>query len=215
MKTDADIRRDVLAELAWTPELDEKDIAVNVTGGIVTLTGIARSYYEKTRAEAAAKRVAGVAGVADDLEVRPDHDLSDPDIAHSVVAALRAQLPLQHDRIKAVVEKGHVRLEGELEWRYQSEMAATAVRNLPGVRSLNNQITIKPRVEAADVKRRIESAFHRHAQLAAQRISVDADAGVITLRGKVPGWAERDEAQRTAWAAPGVRQVRNEISVGL
>jgi osmotically-inducible protein OsmY len=216
MKSDKDIERNVEAELRWSPELDEKGIVVTVTGGVATLTGFVRTYIEKARAGAAAKRVAGVVGIANDIQVSAlAGDTTDTDIASEAVAALRAELPFLHSRIKPVVSRGRVTLEGELEWNYQRDMATAAVQHIPGVIDVNNHIVLRPRAMPAQVKHLIEDAFRRSAEVDAQRISVEAEGGVVTLRGRVPSWSEREEAQRTAWSAPGVTQVRNEIVVSV
>jgi osmotically-inducible protein OsmY len=217
MKTDADIKRDVESELRWAPQLDETDVSVKVTSGVVTLTGFVKTYVERYAAEQAAKRVKGVDGVANDLEVRLASDavLPDPEIARNAVNALRAELPFLHDKIKVLVDHGTVTLEGSLDFGYQRDWAESAVRKLKGMRSISNLIAITPRVQPSDVKKKIQAAFMRSAQLDANRISVEASNGEVTLRGKVRSWAEREEAQETAWAAPGVTQVRNEISVSI
>jgi osmotically-inducible protein OsmY len=217
MKSDTDIKRDVESELRWAPEVDDTDIAVKVTGGVVTLTGFIKNYLQKYEAERAVKRVAGVEGVANDLEIRlPASDaLPDPELARKAVEALRAELPFSHDTVKVLVDHGRITLEGSLEWGYQRDWAERAVRNLQGVQNITNLITVTPRVQPADVKKKIEDAFVRSAQVDAGRISVEAHDGEVILRGKVRSWAEREEAQRMAWSAPGVRQVRNEINVSV
>jgi|SRR5688572_946491 len=217
MKTDADIKRDVESELRWAPQLDETDIAVKATGSVVTLTGYVKTYMEKYAAERAAKRVKGVEGVANDLEVRLSSDsaVPDPEIARNAVSALRAELPFYHDKIKVLVDHGMVTLEGSLDYGYQRDWAESAIRKLKGTKSIANFIAITPRVQPSDVKKKIQAAFMRSAQLDANRISVEASDGEVTLRGNVRSWAERDEAQETAWAAPGVTQVKNEISVSF
>ncbi len=215
MKSDTEIKRDVEAELRWDPEIDQTDIAVKVNDAIVTLTGFARSFPEKYRAEATAKRVTGVTGVANDIEVRlPSADaLTDPQVARAAVAALQTALPLSWQEIKPLVHEGHVALEGTVEWHYQREKAEHAIRDLKGVVSVRNSIRVKPRVAASEIKHKIEEAFRRNAEVDAQHITVDAQGSEVTLRGEVRSWAERDQAQRTAWSAPGVMQVRNELQV--
>ena len=215
MKIDSDIKRDVEAELKWAPDVWEMDIAVKVTNGVVTLTGYAANAHEKYRAEAAAKRVVGVTAVANDLAVRsPLGGLpTDPEIARDAVAALKLELPLAWENIKPIIKQGHVALEGTVEWNDQRERAEAAVRRLHGVLSVRNSISLKPRVAATEIKHRIEEAFRRSAIIDAGKVSVDAQGSEVTLRGEVRSWAERDQAQQTAWAAPGVLTVKNEISV--
>ncbi|HET7756720.1 MAG TPA: BON domain-containing protein [Steroidobacteraceae bacterium] len=215
MKTDADIKRSVEAELRWCPEIDETDIAVKVHGGAVTLTGYVRSIAEKFRAEAAIKNVAGVAAVANDIEVRvlAGASTSDPEIARQAVEALRSDLPLWWQGIRPLVHQGHVALEGAVEWNYQRERAERVIRRLPGVVSVRNSIRIEPKAKPSQIRQKIEAAFHRNAQIDADHVKVETNGAEVTLRGEVRSWAERDEAQRTAWSAPGVVRVHNEIVV--
>jgi osmotically-inducible protein OsmY len=214
MKPDSDIRKDVEAELRWSPEVNETDIGVKVTNGELTLTGYVHHYFEKYQAEIAAKRVKGVAAVANDIEVRSLGDApTDPEIARAAISVLKIELPLAWESVKAIVQQGRVRLEGTLEWHYERERAENAVRRLGGVVSVLNQIRIEPRIAPQDIKHRIEDAFRRIAQLDANQISVDAHGSDVTLRGEVRSWAERDQAQQTAWSAPGVAKVMNELTV--
>ena len=215
MKTDSETRRDVEAELQWSPDIDRTDIAVKVNDGVVALTGYVRTYADKYRAEAAVKRVAGVSAVANDLAVRVPlgGTPSDPEIARGAVAALKRELPQVAESIKALVHEGHVALEGTVEWHYQRERAERAVRSVPGVISVRNSIRLEPRLAPAEIKRQIEQAFQRSATVDAQHIIVDTRGAVVMLRGEVRSWAERDEAQRTAWSAPGVIDVKNELTV--
>jgi osmotically-inducible protein OsmY len=215
MKTDSEIKRDVEAELRWDPQIDQTDIAVKVNQGVATLTGFTASYVEKYRAEEATQRVAGVAGVANDIAVRlrSGEGLSDPQIARAAVAALQTALPTICSAIKPIVHEGSVTLEGEVDWQYQRERAESAVREVHGVLRVRNAIVIKPHVAVAEIKHSIEEAFRRNAEVDANRITVDAQGNEITLRGEVRSFAERDEAQRTAWSAPGVVQVKNELTV--
>jgi osmotically-inducible protein OsmY len=217
MKADGDIKRDIEAELHWSPDIDETDIAVKVNGGVVALTGFVHSYHETYQAEAAVKRVAGVAGVANDIQVRlsSGNVMADPEIAREAVTAIKLELPFSHESIKVLVHEGRVTLEGTLEWQFQKERAETAVRRLKGIRGVTNLITIKPRVSTSDIKRKIEDAFRRSAEVDANHISIEARGSEVTLRGNVRSWAERDQAQRTAWSAPGVTQVKNDITVRL
>src|SRR6185437_1773415 len=215
MRTDSDIKRDVEAELKWAPDVLETDIAVKVTDGVATLSGYAVSAHEKYRAEVAVKRVRGVTAVANDLAVRaPLGGIpTDPEIARDAVLALKLELPYDWEDIRPIVKDGRVALEGTAEWHNQRERAEAAVRHLRGVLSVRNSISLKPRVAPTEIKHRIEEAFRRNAILDAQKITVDSRGSEVTLRGEVRSWAEHDQAQQTAWAAPGVLVVKNEITV--
>jgi osmotically-inducible protein OsmY len=217
MRSDADIKRDVEDELKWDPDIDPIDIAVAVKDGVVALTGFVRSYAQKFEAEAAAKRVAGVVGVANDLEVRlPSIDEQpDPDIARDAVHALKTQLPLAADNIKVIVKKGWITLEGEVEWNYQRETAENAVRWIKGVNGVSNLIQVKPRVAPSEIRQKIAEAFRRSAVLDANRITVETKGSEVILKGTVRSWAERQEAERAAWAAPGVTTVENRIAIAV
>jgi osmotically-inducible protein OsmY len=215
MRIDSDIKLDVEDELRWDPDIDATDIGVAVKSGVVTLTGFVHSYSHKLQAEEDAKRVTGVSGVANDIEVRlPSADVRpDPEIARDVVSELRLQLPFSWEKLKAVVKNGWVTLEGEAEWNYQRERAEQAVRHVKGVIGVSNLIKLKPSVAAADIKRKIEEAFKRHAEIDANRIQVRTSGSEVILEGTVRSWAERQEAERVAWSAPGVAKVEDRIII--
>jgi osmotically-inducible protein OsmY len=215
MKSDSEIERDVKEELGWDPDLDATDIAVSVKKGVVTLTGFVKSYSDKFEAEAAAKRVAGVAAVANDIEVRmPSVDeRPDPEIARDAAAAIKSQLPISSERIKVVVKNGWVTLEGDAEWQYQRQTAENAVRRIKGVKGVSNLIQLKPHVEPTEIQRKIQAALRRSAEIDANRITVETNGGEVVLKGTVRSWVEREEAERAAWAAPGVTRVVDQIAV--
>jgi len=213
MKPDSEVKRDVEAELDWSPDVDQTDLAVKVSNGVVTLTGFVASFFEKYRAEETVKRVAGVAGVANDVQVRPAYGLDDPEIARAAIAAIRVELPSSPESVKALVQNGHVTLEGSVEWNFQRERLEDSIRRLAGVITVDNEIMIKPRVKPGDIKRMIEDAFRRSAEVDASHISVKTEGGTVTLSGRVRTWSERAQAQQTAWFAPGVSHVKNEITI--
>ncbi len=217
MRSDSDIKRDVEDELRWDPDIHSDDIAVAVKSGVVTLAGFVRSYGQKLQAETDAKRVAGVAAVANDIEVRlPALDQRpDPEIARDVVAALKAQLPYSWEAIKAVVKSGWVSLEGQVEWNYQRERAVSAAERSRGVKGVTNSIQLKPRVAPSEIKHKIEEAFKRNAEVDANNVTVEAHGSEVVLRGTVRSWAERREAERAAWAAPGITKVDNRITISV
>jgi len=213
--TDKEIQQAVLRELDWDPLVKSTEIGVAVKDGIVTLSGFVDSYGKKYNAERAAKRIAGVKAVVNDLEVKlpTSDDRTDVDIAQSAVRALEEHATVPHDRIKITVRNGWITLEGDVEWNYQKEEAESAVRYLTGVKGVVNLVTVKPRVTPLDVRNKIEEALRRIAALDAQRVSVQVEGAKVILRGTVHSWAERDAAERAAWRAPGVAEVENLITV--
>jgi len=215
MKKDTDLRRDVVDELEWEPSIDAAEIGVTAHDGVVTLTGTVHSFTQKLAAERAAKRLQGVKALANDIDVRlpGTAERTDSDIARMAVDALKWRTVVPSDRVKVLVKSGWITLEGEVDWQYQKDAAFDAVHHRVGVKGVTDMITLKPRVSAIDVKSRIEAAFRRSAEVDAQKVQVETRDAKVTLRGAVHSWSERDDAERTAWAAPGVELVENLIAV--
>lgn len=210
------LKRLVEDELQYQPSIDAADIGVSVQDGIVHLNGNVATFAQKYAVENAVKRVKGVRGYVEDLVVRPHGDFdSDDAIAARVANLLEWDVTLPKGAVKVKVEGGVVTLSGEVEWAFQRVAAESGMRRLTGVRGLNNTITIKPRVAAADIKRRIEQALERQAEVEAHGVSITVDGGKVKLDGKVRAWFERDIIERAAWAAPGVTGVEDRVTISL
>ena len=215
-KSDKEIKEDVLAELKYEPSVKITDIGVLVKDGTVTLNGFATSYGEKYDAVKTAKRVGGVRAIADDIEVKFPESLkrNDGDIATAAANNVEwLSWNLSGKPVQITVREGWITLEGQVEWGYQKDAAENSVRYLSGVKGVSNLITIKSKVTAAKVETAIRASFERSALLDAKKIEVETSGSKVTLTGKVRNYAERDEAERVAWAAPGVSSVNNELTV--
>jgi osmotically-inducible protein OsmY len=213
--SDDQVRREVEEELRYDPSFAEDDIAVTVRDGVVTLVGGVKSYLDKWRAERSASRVRGVRAVANDLEVRLPSSSSrpDPELARAVADALDWNIAVPRGRIKARVENGWVTLEGDVDWNFQREAAERAVRAITGVKGVTSLVTVRVRPTPSDVKRKITDALERGAEFDAERITVEVVGNKAILRGTVRSFAERRDAERAAYGAPGITEVENRLVV--
>jgi osmotically-inducible protein OsmY len=215
MKTDLGIQQDVMAELLWEPGLRVAEVGASVKNGVVILSGIVDTYYKKVLAEKAAKKVAGVKAVAEEIEVRVpgSKTFSDLDIAEAVLNALKWNSSVDEDAIDVKVEKGVLTLDGEAEWNFQKESVQRAVENLLGITAIINNIRVKNKVSMDDLQEKIGEAFVRSATLDADRIRIEVNGDKVTLSGTVRSFAEKKDAERTAWSSPGVMQVINNLEI--
>lgn len=215
MKTDDQIQKDVMEQLKWEPFLKASEIGVAVKNGVVTLSGHVDSYPKKLAAENAAKKIAGVKAIAEDIEigVSPAYNRSDTEIAEAVLNAIKWHTAVRDEKIKIKVENGIVKLEGEVEWEFQRQKIRSAIENISGVRSILNLISIKPQVTPTDVERKIRAAFHRSATIDSGKVTAEVHGNKVILRGKVRSFTEKEDAENAAWAAPGVLSVESHLKI--
>lgn len=215
MKSRIELYKDVIEQLAFDPSVDEREIAVAVSEGVITLTGTVESYAQKIAAEKAVRRVSGVRGIAEELKIEPPalHVRNDVDLANSALGALRWNANLSKDEIEVTLRDGHVTLSGTVDWQYQREAAHAAVAALSGIRGVSNQIALRHRIVASDVAARIRQSFRRIAESEADDIEIEATGQTVTLRGKLHSWSERDDAVTAAYSIPGVARVKNLTTI--
>lgn len=213
--TDLTLRENVLSELEFEPSVNAAHIGVAVEKGVVTLSGHVGSYAEKLAAERVVQRVKGVRAIAQEIEVRlpSDKKTNDDEIAQRALSVIAWDTTIPDRKLRIKVQDGWITLSGEVEWYFQRQGAEAAVRKLSGVAGVINLIAVKPRIEAKDVKHRIENALLRNAELEAGQIHVEVSGGRVKLEGKVKAWHERDVAKRAAWAVPGVTAVEDHLAI--
>lgn len=210
---DKRLRHEVISQLDFEPQVISTDIGVAVSEGVVTLSGYVGSYAEKVAAEKSVQKLYGVRAIANDLHVRNLVVRNDTDIAKCIVDNYEYNLSVPADKVKVVVKDGFVTLTGTVDWNYQRLAAEKSIRTLLGIKGVSNNITVNPPASPNEVATRIENALRRNAEIDARRITVVSHDHSVTLTGNVRSWAERKQAEKAAWSAPGVKEVFNHINV--
>jgi osmotically-inducible protein OsmY len=212
---DTVLRQDIIDALDFEPSINAANIGVTVSDGVITLTGHVPTFREKIAAENAVRRIKGVKAIAEEIEVRPDgtNMMADDEIAKRAVNSIRWNVSIPADKVQVEVQKGWVTLTGKLEWQYQKTATADAVRSLAGVTGVSNNIQIVSPANSVDIRKRIEDAMKRDAEVEAQSIRVNVRGGKVTLNGKVKTWSERQAAEQAAWSSPGVHAVDDRLAI--
>lgn len=212
---DTQLRQLVIDELEFEPSIDATHIGVAASAGVITLTGYVRSYAEKVAAMKAARRVRGVRAIAQELEVRYPGEMktADEEIAKRILSVLKWDAMIPDDRVRVTVQKGWVNLSGALDWQYQKKAAEDAVRRLSGVIGVTNALTVKPTLQADDIKKKIEAALTRNAQIEAEGIRIDVLNNRVSLEGVVDSWEDHDIVENAAWSVPGVLAVDDRLVI--
>lgn len=215
MKTDAEIQKDVMAELQWEPLLNASEIGVSVKNGIATLSGTVNSYLKKRTAEKATRRVSGVKAVAEDIEVKfgGGPKKNDTEIAEIILNNLKWNSAINEEKVKVKVDNGIVTLDGEVTWKYERDFVESEIEGLQGVRFVINNIVVKPGILPKDLSQKIKTAFERNASCDADKIKISVSGNTVTLGGKVRSWTEKQDAERVAWATRGVTKVENNLEI--
>ncbi|MBL6448775.1 BON domain-containing protein [Fulvivirga sp. 29W222] len=217
MKTDEQIKQDVIEEIRWDPQLTDiaPHIGVSVDDGVVTLSGMVDFYAQKLATEKAAQRVSGVKVVAVDIELKGQSEkVTDAELGEAIRNALTWHSAINEDRLEIMVDNGWVSLSGTVKWDYERKAAQKAIEKIIGIKGIINRVKVENEiVEPKYIKKKISNAFHRHATVDVENITVEVNGSTVTLKGKVSSWSEREDAEDVAWAMPGVTEVLNNLVI--